>query len=176
MTGVVPATNGGLLNLIGGGAVNGWPSLSLYSGSGQSGNAYYALGQPIVVKVSDAAGNGIAGTTVNFLAVGGNGTVSPTSGVSDSNGLVQTTWTLGGNGGTQTITASTASLPANALVIGALCSGGGCGEELSGISRIALTQAFASSGSSVPLIPSLGGPAGAKPGTFLAVLQSEPHR
>jgi len=91
--------------------------LSLASGGGQSANAGATLA-PIVVKVSDAAGDGIAGEAVTFTVTTGGGSVTPGSGTSNAEGLVTTSWTLGATEGAQTMTAS-GSFALTLLTIGA---------------------------------------------------------
>src|SRR5208282_1118082 len=100
-------------SITGGGAAN----LSLSSGGAQTGPTSTVLPQPVVVKVSDGGGNGVAGTTVNFAVVTGGGNVVPTSGVSNASGLVQTTWTLGATVGAQSISATAAGLAGSPLTI-----------------------------------------------------------
>lgn len=96
---------------------SGAANLVLSSGGGQSATAGAALGQPIVVKVTDADGNGVAGSTVSFGVVTGGGTVSPASGVSDASGFVQAAWTLGAADGAQSMSAAISGLPGAQLTI-----------------------------------------------------------
>jgi hypothetical protein len=85
--------------------------LSLVSGGAQSGAASAALPQPIVVKVSDAAGIGVPGQTVTFAVVTGGGSVTPASSMSNAQGLVTTSWMLGPALGAQTMTATAGFTP-----------------------------------------------------------------
>ena len=101
---------------IGGGVA---ANISLSNGGAQSGAVGGALPLPVVVKVADAGGNGVAGTTVNFAVATGGGSVAPTSGVSNASGLVQTTWTLGPTIGAQSIVATSGTLAGSPLTIGA---------------------------------------------------------
>lgn len=102
-------------------------SFTLVSGGGQSGGPGATLPMPIVVKVADANGNGIAGASVTFTPnFGSSGSVSPSSGVTDASGTVSTMWTLGGGIG-QAIIATNSALPADTLTIPATCTPG-CGE------------------------------------------------
>lgn len=95
--------------------------LVLVSGGGQAAAQSTALPQPVVVSVTDAFGNPLAGQTVSFVATPGNGTLSPASGTTNGTGQVSTTWTLGATAGAQAMTASAAGVPA--LSIGATASG-----------------------------------------------------
>src|SRR6185437_4956242 len=102
-------------------------SFAVVSGDGQSGPPGQALPMPIVVKVSDANGNGVAGVSVTLTPnSGSSGSVSPSSGVTDASGTVSTMWTLGGGIG-QALIATNSALPNDSLVISATCTPG-CGE------------------------------------------------
>ena len=71
-------------------------------GDGQSGVVGSILTQPLRVRVVDGLGTPIAGREVTWQAVTGGGSISPGSGVTDSEGISEATWTLGtqpgGNG------------------------------------------------------------------------------
>ncbi|MEO8336561.1 MAG: Ig-like domain-containing protein [bacterium] len=89
-------------------------AIALVSGSGQIGvigkPSPQPFAQPLVVKVTSGDGLGASGVTVDFAAVTGGGSVSPTSAVTDADGLAQTTWTPGNTIGSQTATASAVGL------------------------------------------------------------------
>jgi hypothetical protein len=93
-----------------GGPVGPASLLVLDSGGGQMAAAGATLA-PIIVRVSDAAGNGVAGHVVTFAVTAGGGSVSPLSGISDALGQVATSWTLGATLGAQTMTASASFTP-----------------------------------------------------------------
>jgi hypothetical protein len=76
------------------------------SGDGQTGAPGTTLPEPLVAQVLDQNGNPISGTTVNFSVGSGGGSVSPASGVSDSNGKVTASATLGSTAGRNTFQAS----------------------------------------------------------------------
>ncbi len=95
--------------------------LSVVSGANQTAAAGTAL-QPIVLKVSDTFGNGIAGVTLTLAVTGGGGTVTPTTAPTDAAGTVSVSWTLGGVNGTQTFTVAAASLAT--LTVNATATGG----------------------------------------------------
>jgi hypothetical protein len=86
------------------------------SGGGQSAAPGATL-EPIVVRVSDATGNGVVGQTVSFVVTSGGGSVTPSSGISNPEGLVTTSWTLGPAQGAQTMTAASAGFTPNPLTI-----------------------------------------------------------
>jgi adhesin/invasin len=83
--------------------------LAAVSGDGQTGTAGTALPEPLVVQVTDAFGNPIAGVPITW-APGGGGSVSATSTTTDGGGLTSVTRTLGPAAGAQTTLASSAGL------------------------------------------------------------------
>ncbi|MBA2683839.1 MAG: Ig-like domain-containing protein [Gemmatimonadaceae bacterium] len=78
------------------------------SGAGQSGAAGTAAASPLVVKVTDAGGNGIGGVTVAWATTAG--ALVGTSTTTDANGLTQRTLTFGHAAGAVTVTASAAGI------------------------------------------------------------------
>ena len=80
--------------------------LRYVSGDGQSGPAATALAAPLVVELVDAAGNPIAGETVEFTVVPGGGSVASAQVATDAGGRASTTWTLGPPAGEQHVTAT----------------------------------------------------------------------
>ena len=148
-------------------------TISIFGGNAQSGSCGYNLTNPIVVRVSDAGGNSVAGTTVNFGVLTGGGSVGTASGVSDVNGQVQTTWMLGNGGTPQTLSATSAGLTNSPLTITATTN---CGEEIRGTFSAALLQPLTVSGFSVPAGQLFAWPPATKPRTIRAVLQAGPDR
>ncbi len=80
--------------------------LEVASGDGQTGVGGAALAEPLVVRVTDAFGNGVPGHTVTWSAAAGNGTLDPTSSDTDGSGNAQTSWTLDLTQGVQTASAA----------------------------------------------------------------------
>ena len=74
-------------------------NLVAVSGSGQSGRVGEALAQPLVVRVTDAYGNGVAGRPVAWSAAGGE--LVPAAERTDTSGFARATWTLGTVAGIQ---------------------------------------------------------------------------
>lgn len=83
-------------------------SLNVVSGNNQIGVIGTRLGSPLAVKLTDGAGNPIAGQTVVFKVTGNNGTLSSAGSgtaasavgvTTDSNGTAQALWTLGSRAG-----------------------------------------------------------------------------
>ena len=84
--------------------------LTIVSGNNQVGAEGRALTLPLVVRVADAFGNPVAGTTVSFSATSGGGSVAPGSAPSDAAGRASTTWTLGTAAGAQGAVATVAGI------------------------------------------------------------------
>jgi alpha-tubulin suppressor-like RCC1 family protein len=61
---------------------------------------------PLSVKVTDASGQAVKGTTVQWAVTGGGGSITPASSTTDATGVATATWTLGNTAGVQTATAS----------------------------------------------------------------------
>lgn len=80
--------------------------ISIVSGDAQTGTAGTTLANPLVVHVSDAAGNAVEGATVVWTPVTANdGALSASSTTTDVNGNTSVNWTLGTGTGTQAVTA-----------------------------------------------------------------------
>ena len=94
------------------GTGSGPPGLSLISGDRQTGTAGRALARPLVVQVRDASGRVVAGASVSWESVSGNGSVPFGSGT-DGRGLSSVTWILGVEGLQQTVRASLAFIGAD---------------------------------------------------------------
>lgn len=92
--------------------------LVVESGAGQSGAPGTQLPQPIVARVLDAFGNGVAGITVTFSADSG-GSLSPPSATTDTTGRASAVWTLGNTGGAQHATVTGDHPALDAVVIAA---------------------------------------------------------
>ncbi|OYV72126.1 MAG: hypothetical protein B7Z72_05470 [Gemmatimonadetes bacterium 21-71-4] len=84
--------------------------LTLVSGNSQSAVTSTAFTNPLVVKVADQFGNGIAGDTVAWLSLHGVTSVLPAKAASGAGGLAQASLTAGGTAGADTITATSAGL------------------------------------------------------------------
>jgi adhesin/invasin len=79
--------------------------IALVSGNNQTAAVGAALPTPLVVRVTDANNNPVAGVSVNWTAVDGGSVASATSGT-DASGLAQMTRTLGTTIGQYTTTAA----------------------------------------------------------------------
>ncbi|HEV7366570.1 MAG TPA: Ig-like domain-containing protein [Gemmatimonadales bacterium] len=92
------------------------------SGDGQRGSAGAALGNPLVVRVSDQFGNPVANVSVKWD--GGDGSVHPATSQTGADGQASTTWTLGSSTGSYTATASSGSLDGSPVRFGATAVAG----------------------------------------------------
>ncbi len=78
-------------------------AISLISGDGQTAAAGTPLPQPLVVRVLDSFGNGVAGETVTWQTSSGG--LQPSTAVTGDDGSTTAVWTLGQGVGVQTATA-----------------------------------------------------------------------
>ncbi|MDB4878382.1 MAG: Ig domain protein group 1 domain protein [Gemmatimonadetes bacterium] len=86
-------------------AIAGSPSIiAVVSGGGQTGTAGAALAAPLVVKVTDDAGNPAPGATVTWVAVGGS--VASATTTSDASGNSSNSLTLGRVAGSASVSAA----------------------------------------------------------------------
>jgi adhesin/invasin len=72
--------------------------LAIVSGNAQSGIAGDPLENPLVVRVTDANSNPVAGVAVSWNVGSSCGSVSSPSSTTDAAGIAQTNWTLGQSG------------------------------------------------------------------------------
>ncbi len=100
-------------------ALNGVATvLATLSGDNQVGDVGATLASPLVVKLTDAAGNPSVGATVTWTATGG-GTVTPATSQSDATGQATAQFRLSPTPGPQTVVASTSGPPATRTVFSA---------------------------------------------------------
>ncbi|MDX1646990.1 MAG: Ig-like domain-containing protein, partial [Longimicrobiales bacterium] len=104
-------------------------TVRIVAGNNQSAVVGTTLASPLQVEVTDAFGNLVGGTTVNWTPASGDGTASPTSSTTNASGVTSTDWTLGTTAGPQSLVASASGAqsatfdatgqpgPADALVI-----------------------------------------------------------
>lgn len=93
-------------------------TLALVSGSSQIDTVSSGLTDSLVVRVTDAWGNPVPGTTVSWGASAG--TLSGTTAISNATGLAFVRWTLGAAFGRQTTTASVTGLSGSPFTFQAL--------------------------------------------------------
>ena len=82
-------------------------SITIVSGNGQTASSGSALTQPLVVKVTDRTGAGLAGVIVNFTVTPSDGAkLTLASAITVNDGTASTSVTLGSTAGPVTITAA----------------------------------------------------------------------
>ena len=82
--------------------------MELVSGDGQRGAVGTALGDPLIVRITDQFGNPVANVSVEWD--GGDGSVDPATSQTGDDGQASTSWTLGSSTGSHKATASSGSL------------------------------------------------------------------
>jgi Bacterial Ig-like domain (group 2) len=93
-------------------ALAGAPAaIGVISGDVQHGAPNAAEHKPIVLRVTDAAGNPVRGVAVSLVPKHGAGTLPDSTPVTDSLGLVKSLWTLGATPGAQHVTARVDGVP-----------------------------------------------------------------
>ncbi|MFO7588186.1 MAG: Ig-like domain-containing protein [Gemmatimonadota bacterium] len=80
-------------------------AVAVVSGDAQAGKTLEALADPLVVLVTDADGDPVAGATVGWTVATGGGTLSDASTTTDAQGRASVTFTPGATLGTSTIAA-----------------------------------------------------------------------
>ncbi len=85
-------------------------AVSVTGGSAQSATVGTALPQPVVVRVKAADSLGVQGISVSFAVTSGGGTLTASSGTTDSLGYASVGWTLGHGAGVETVSATVAGL------------------------------------------------------------------
>ena len=79
--------------------------MTAVSGNHQQGVKGHPLPEPLVVRVEDEGGSGVAGVSVTYSPEAESGTVSPDTSTTGTDGHASAEWTLG-SGRTQSVTAS----------------------------------------------------------------------
>ena len=82
------------------------PSITITSGDQQNGTVSQALPISLSVTVKDELGNPVSNVIVQWAAISGNGILTATSSITDSQGVATNGLTLGPEPGTNTVTAT----------------------------------------------------------------------
>ncbi len=109
--------------------------LLVHSGQDQVGAVGEPLPSPIVARVTDGFGNGVAGVPVSFEVATGGGTVAGSQPVlTNAEGFASATWTLGPNAGVQTLRIKSDGLEGSPTYVNATATAGTAVElvEISG--------------------------------------------
>jgi hypothetical protein len=90
-------------------------SLAITSGNNQRVAPGAALPEALEVSVTNSEGDGIAGVNVNWVVTAGDGTLSATRTITDSDGRASVGWTLGSRAGPQSVEAIVVAVASPAL-------------------------------------------------------------
>jgi PKD repeat protein len=119
--------------------------ISAFAGGDQTAPAGTALSQPLVVQVTDAFGNPIAGVPISWAAEGG-GSVSEASNQTDANGLASVQRTLGPTAGIQTTVATSEGLAGSPVTFTHTATAG----SAAGLSIVSGNEQTAQAGTELP--------------------------
>ena len=81
-------------------------AIRIVSGNGQTGLRNMPLPEPVVVRLEDRGGHGVADQSIQFAPSAESGSVTAESVTSDENGEGSTEWTLGSKFGAQSVVVS----------------------------------------------------------------------
>ena len=90
-------------------------SLTIASGNNQRVTPGNALPAPLEVSVTNSDGDGIPGVKVNWVVTTGEGRLSTTRTITDSDGRASVDWTLGSRPGSQSVEAIVVAVASPAL-------------------------------------------------------------
>ncbi len=90
-------------------------NLAIASGNNQRVTPGTALPAPLDVSVTGSDGDGIPGVRVNWVVTAGDGTLSATRTITDSDGRASVDWTLGNRAGSQSVEAIVVAVASPAL-------------------------------------------------------------
>ena len=107
-------------------------AIARFAGDSQHALAGTTLGEPLVVRVTDAQNRPVERQTIAFAVVAGGGSVAPASVETGSDGKASTTWSLGGAAGEQHVTATVQGddVPADLVVTFTASASSGVGALL----------------------------------------------
>ena len=85
-------------------------SLTITGGNNQSGTIGNALGNPLVVRVTNSDNQPLSGVSVAWSVISGGGALGSTTSTTDGQGEASTSYTLGPNTGTNQVQAAVADM------------------------------------------------------------------
>jgi len=138
-------------------------AISIVSGDTQSASAGAALGQPLVVKVTDALNRPVEGRAVEFTIDAGGGQVAPASVQTGTDGQASAAWTLGGAAGQQRVQAKVSGSDVHASLLvkfsaSAVSGSGSVLEIVSGDNQTAPVRSALADSLLVKVADALGNP------------------
>lgn len=99
--------------------------IELIEGDAQIGSPGAPLPEMLVVRLVDAAGDGIPDGAVTWVVSTGGGSVTPVNGTTDGDGYASARWTLGPSAGPNTVTAVVAGVGGLTFTAMGITGGGG---------------------------------------------------
>lgn len=84
--------------------------VTIWSGSNQQGASGQALTNPLILRVTDAAGKSVPGAAASFTVTGGGGSLGSSASATDVNGRASATLILGPAPGSNTVTGGSGAL------------------------------------------------------------------
>lgn len=139
---MVAALSAGIAVACGGGDTlvlpnDGLPTtITVVKGDAQTGTVGSALGDSLIVRVTDSKGRPVEDQTVEFSVTLGGGTIAPVSATTSSDGRAGARWSLGNGAGTQRAQAKVTGTGAPANLIAAFTANAGA----SGAASLALVS------------------------------------
>jgi len=125
-------------------------TLELASGDGQSAEVGTELPEPLVVRLVDDEGEGVAGRPVAWVVGAGGGSASPETSVTDEAGFAGSRWTLGPAAGEQLLNAVISGVGVVSFTATAI--GDGAGEPSADLSTITASPNSFDAGSGQSII------------------------
>jgi hypothetical protein len=125
VTATIAAIAGAPVSFTASGAAGPAARLVVAAGDNQSAPAATAVPLTLAARVTDAHGNGVGGTAVNWSVAEGDGVISASTSQSAGDGSVTARWTLGRFAGVQRITVTAPSLTGSPLSFGAYATPNG---------------------------------------------------
>jgi hypothetical protein len=90
-------------------------NLAIASGNNQRATPGAAVPDPLEISVTSSDGDGISGVNVSWVVTAGDGTLSATRTITDSDGRASVDWTLGSRPGSQSVEAIVVAVASPAL-------------------------------------------------------------
>jgi Big-like domain-containing protein len=134
--------------------------LEMVQGNEQEGQPGTPLQDPLIVRVTDSAGNPMPGQPVTWSVNGGGGAIDPASGTSNAEGLAFAEWILGPTPGLNVVEAQVAGVDAVTFTAtaGSGDGGGGGGDTAQVAAHLTAVEGddqTAEAGTTVPVRPAV---------------------
>lgn len=125
-------------------------TMSINAGNNQSATAGTAVTTPPSVKITNAAGQGVSGITVNFAVTAGGGALTGATQVTNTSGIATVgSWTLGAIAGANSLSATASGVTGSPQTFSATGTSAGMNLVIDGVY---VTQATQTMNRDVPLV------------------------